>query len=429
MSENLQTILSSHGIAGEFFFPPSYSSIVKGVYRLGNGNRYVLSPSSGLRVFPEPKVVTNDNYLIDLHDKICTDLGRLVSSIQNLRQHPSYNNAVLSSDSINARDTSGYNGKRVQFGIDMSNDAYLDENKAANICYKNICLAVNRAGFDVTSNHPFEKSEGFASLKSWATNVSYTKRFDRRWFLLLLPLLFLLLVRNCGNEKIGSVLSAAFDVDTNVIIVLDTSESMDCCFDRVREQTTALIEKRLKKPKGVYMDLILFAKEPYPIFGELKKMDSENSKELLDELPRTAQEKTYIMPALEQAAKEIGEFDIAKNAQKKSKKTAKKGIEKTTVILITDGEFTEDPDKGPVQIIPKIIADPTILRKHIGNEELAKEGFIINTIAVRTKDDPYKGSVNNRFHAALRDLSKKFKGRYDVWNFYDDNKTDQQESK
>jgi hypothetical protein len=397
--DNLQHVFSRPDIADEFFYPLDCCVIDNGLYRIRSGMNYRMPSSGGLRVIPEPSNPPSENFITSIHDSNRTDLVRLISSVQNMRHNSDFGNVVLSSSSSSTHDASRNGGKRILFGIDASNETYRDDYKAAAVCYKNLQCAAQKAGFNMSSEIPFDESDGFESLKSWAAGIRYSKRFNPIWWLFLIPLLLLflyLMLQTCSlvqgtYSKLSEAFSKGLETEA-VIIVLDKSGSMDCCFDKVRDQTTTLIKQQRKKWGNSYMDLIVFDSNQRPTFGDLKKLDNDTEKEVIAQIPESANGGTMTLPALEQAVKEIDRHN-----------------KPTTMILVTDGE---DSDNNS---IPSLITRPERLRNLIRDKKLAERGLIINTVAVHRPDVP-KG-LKNPYHENLKNLSKEFKGVHEVWDF------------
>ncbi|MDR1480301.1 MAG: VWA domain-containing protein [Planctomycetaceae bacterium] len=397
--DNLQRVFSRSDIAEEFFYPLGCCVIDSGLCKIRPGMNYRMSSSGGLRAIPEPSVSASENFINSIHDSNRTDLVRLISSIQNMRRIPDFENVVLSSNSSCIRDASGNGGKRILFVVDASKEMYRDDFKAAAFCHKNILRAAQKAGFKISSESSFDESGGFENLKSWAAGVRYIKGFSPIFWCILIPLLLLLLYMmmqacNCVQNTY-SKMSAAFrkGLETEaVIVVLDKSGSMDCCFDKVRDQTTALIKQQRKKWGNSYMDLILFDSQQDAAFGELKKLDDDTEKDVTDKIPKIASGGTLIVPALIQAVKEVDKHD-----------------KPTTIILVTDGEDNNNNS------ITNLIDKPEILRDLIGDKKLAEKGLIINTVGVHRPDVPK--DAKNPYHENLKKLSKEFNGVHEIWDF------------
>ncbi|MDR2169465.1 MAG: VWA domain-containing protein [Planctomycetaceae bacterium] len=397
--DNFQRVFSRQDVADEFFYPLDCCVVDNGLYKIRPGLNYRMSPSGGLRIIPDPRSAASENFIRSIHDSNRTDMVRLISSIQTIRSNPDFNNVILSASSANTYDALRNGGKRIMFGIDARNEMYRDEYKAAAVCYKNIKHAAQKAGFNISSEIPFEESGGFESLKSWASGIHYAKKFNPLLAALLIPLLLLalyLMLQACNlMQGAYSKLSEAFrkGMETDaVIVVLDKSGSMECCFDKVKEQTTALIKQQRKKWRNTYIDLIPFDSYPSPAFGELKKLDDDAEKNVIEKIPTLASGGTLIIPALEQAVKEID----------KHKKP-------TTIILVTDGEDNNDNS------IKNITENPEKLRDLINDKKLAEHGLIINTVAVLRPD--VQKNLKNPYHENLQKLSKEFKGVHEIWDF------------
>jgi Mg-chelatase subunit ChlD len=391
---NLRQILSRPDVANEFFHPFDSSVVTNDKYELRPGASDQVPSSDGLRIIPEPRGRIGENAMQSINDSNRIDLDRLITSIQKIRRHPEFDSVILSPSVSVVSDAARNGSKRICFGLINNKDLYHDEFKAAAACHNNFKRAVERSGFKISSEIPFEESGGFEGLRTWASGIRYTKKPNLLWWALLLPLLLLLLYLmfqacNFAQNTLSEAFRAGLETDA-VIIVLDKSSSMEHCFEKVRQQTTDLITQQRKKWfSNSYIDLIVFDGYPNSTFDELKKLDDDTVKTVINQIPTKAGGSTAIVPALKKAVEEIDKHN-----------------EQTTIILITDGEDNN---------MQNLIDHPEQLKDLISGKKSADKLLIINTVAVQKTNE--SKNTQNSYHNILKKLSQKFNGVHEVWDF------------
>lgn len=254
------------------------------------------------------------------------DLASLVQGIRMLRKSPGLENAVITSQAFSMRGLIAQSGRRLRFGVecDPGNQRFQDETKAAKISHGRIVRAIHRSGFRIVApEQPFDPALGIDGLEAWANEVRLVKPFDYRRLapLLLLALLVFLLWPKEPLDFFGE------EIDGNLIIIVDTSKSMDEFMPQLASEVNRVIEKMssglFAKP---HFEVIVMGETPF--FGGLTPLDTQAKNRIAEELPSFLHDnrgQSVTLPAFRLAARYVAEM---KNP--------------TSIVAITDAVTLED---------------------------------------------------------------------------------------
>jgi hypothetical protein len=387
--------LSCPTVAREFFLPDDRASWEGESYSLGQGDRCSILPTiSGLRLQePDPNRV--DPY----REKIVQeDMVRLVRSLMEVRKTLPLAGTVLSSEVLIGRDASDSRCRRAIFGLTCPVDGrFRGDPDAAAECHRQLTRALTQAGFRPEPASTFDPRTGMKGLAEWAGNVRLrrTARFDRRWLLLGLPLLLLLLLPlTCsprkestrGDEKVAGGSGSLFGMEVQTesfLILVDKSASMTPYFERMRAEVRRLLDERLKKGKGkTFANVIVYDGRAASALGKLELLDDAVAGKLggyLDMMQ--AGGGTNLAAAMELATQEI-----------------KQHGKKTTLLILTDGEDNT---------LAGLVRDRDRFKQAMGGVEV-----IANTCTPRLFEGKGDHNPVNRYEQGLVDFSRAYNGRF-----------------
>jgi hypothetical protein len=368
-------------VVREFFLPADRARWVGRRYTLGRWAARALRPhNTGVRLQEPYASGPGQTPEVDTQN----DLGKLIASVAELRKVTELAGAVLSRETLVGNQQGTMPGKRIQFGLKCPADGrYLDEKAAARECYRALRWGLFWSGYAV--EHPttgFDPSTGLAGLAAWARTVLLRRRqIDRRWLLVLVPLLFVWLgVRGCLPNPATFF---GITVDTASLIVLyDKSASMEVYLAQVRDESRKLLEERSQRSGEQFADLIAYDQEAASALDGLRPVTPDSIKKITGFLNSLIPGgRTNLEAAIDLAAEEVSHHG-----------------RKTTLLVFTDGD-----DKS----IPKMLRDK--------DKILAKfKGVPITVHAVTPRllkpgADPRPLTTDEK---NLRDFCKAFNGQF-----------------
>jgi hypothetical protein len=374
-------VLRRANVVREFFLPADRARWVGRRYTLGRWATRAFRPhNTGVRLQEPYASGPGQTPEVDTQH----DLGKLIESVAELRKVPELAGVVLSRETLVGNQQGTMPGKRIQFGLNCPADGrYLDEKAAARECYRALRWGLFRAFYAV--EHPttgFDPSTGLAGLAAWARTVLLRRRqIPRRWFLVLIPLLFVGLgVKGCLPNP-ATWFGVAIDTDS-LIVLYDKSDSMGPYLAQVRDESRKLLEERSQRSGEQFADLIAYDNEAASALDGIRPVTAESIKKI-----------TGFMNSLRPG----GWTNLAAGMDLAAEEVSRHG-RKTTLLVFTDGE-----DKS----IPEMLKDK--------NKVLAKfKGVSLTVHAVTPRllkpgADPRPITTDEK---TLRDFCKAFNGQF-----------------
>lgn len=379
-----QEILRRANVVREFFLPADRARWIDRRYTLGRWDARALRPhNTGVRL-QEP-YASGHGRTPELDTQ--NDLGKLVRSIAELRKIPELAGVVLSRESLVGSQQGTMPGKRIQFGLECPADGrYLDEKAAARECYRALRRSLFWAGYAV--EHPttgFDPSTGLAGLAAWARTVLLRRRrqIPRRWFLVLIPLLFVGLgvgVRSCLPNP-ATFFGTAVNTDS-LIVLYDKSASMEVYLAQVRDETKKLLEERSRRSGEQFADLIAYDQESASALEGLQPVTADNIKKITDFM-------NSLIPG--------GRTNLAAGMDLAAEEVSRHG-RKTTLLIFTDGE-----DKS----IPEMLKDKDKILAKFKGVPIAVHAVTPRLLAPGA--DPRPVTTDEK---TLRDFCEAFNGQF-----------------
>ena len=357
-------LLKKPGMAAAMFLPVDRAEWMNGRYTLGKKPAPLPAGEfTGVRLLvPDPR-----NLNKTAEQNVQGDLVQLIDSLVKIRAaDKDLAGTVLSSERIVKKDRSGV--PRVRFGLrcDASNK-FADEAAAATECHRQIVRSFQQALFGIESQPPFDASQGFTGLSTWAKGVRLKKFWDWRWLLLLL-LLLPFLFRSCRETDPIAGSTRSF------IIVVDSSSSMEPYFSKVREEATKTLnnitDSAFKQILGFlgqshYIDLINYDDTAKSLFGELKPVTKATADEILKGIEG-------LQP---------GGSTNLKTAMTLAEQEIKKHGRETTVCIITDGA-----DNTVAGMINEMESNRAAVESRFGMSGGGRPLMHVNTLSPRLLD-------------------------------------------
>jgi hypothetical protein len=325
VAAQFQEVMRRSAVARELFLPTDRARWDGGNYTLGRWARRAQRPvNTGVRLheplWPNPGQLPEKDTQNDLH--------ALVRSVAELRKIPELSGVVLSSETLVGTQRGAIPGKRLLFGLRCSaSGRFKNERSAAKACYRAMRKAVSRAGYIIEyPTSGFDPGTGLDGLAEWTRSVLLRRRkVDRRWYLLLLLPLLLLIpgVRGCLPEP-ATFFGIRVETDS-LLILFDKSGSMEEYFSVVRDEARKLLEERRRQPGHHFADLIVYDKRSASALEDLQPVTTEN-------INRITAFINGLIPG--------GKTNLAAGIDLAAAEVCRHG-QRATLLIFTDGE--EDP--------------------------------------------------------------------------------------
>lgn len=367
----------------ELFVRPSLSSWdEKGRMRLNKPDRWEAETNiSGAR-FQAADLSGGD---LSLERETQADVVGMIDGIQKLRQLPGMEGVVVLPHDLKANQPIRGKGTRVKFGLraDPSGKG-TDETVAAARCHAAIRRAIARSKLVVLDpKAKFDPKSGLEGLREWGGALRLRRRRHRPWWLLLLPLLFLL--PDCD----GPDTFFGFQVEhRSLLVIVDKSGSMESVFPAVQAEAKRALASMKEEgffADDAFVDVIVYDGDATSVLGGLQKLTDETEGRLntfLDQL--TPGGGTSLGPALDLATKEVAAHGRP-----------------TTLVILTDAS-------GDGTIQAAVDAMPDLKKKFAGIEVV---GHAL-TPRLLTKEGKAQPDPQGSEEQALADLANGLDGRF-----------------
>jgi len=392
----LRRLLQNPAISRELFLPVERCRWDGQRYTLGEGGAgKAPGQYTGVRLV-EPDASNRDK----AREKTTqTDLVGLIKSVMELRKSPQLAGVALSSEMIVGRDPGGT--QRARFGLYLPPDGrFKNEVDAARETHRHIRGAMRKARFRIESPTHFDANGGFRGLLDWAGQLRLKKlgvpKILKLLGLLLALGLLALIPFMCfqstpptpteREKKLppsGSIFGTK--IESNFIILLDRSSSMEVHFPKVKAEASRVLfemlgDKKLKEP--YYVDLITYDDRANSVLGGMKEVTPEVVGKLVEHLQNLKSGGgTNLRSGIFQAAQEVSQHG-----------------KKTTLIVLTDGEDSS---------IREMIQDKDQIRRQFDSVE-----FLLNSTTPRLFGATGSQTPQNDEEKQMDVLSKTFNGRF-----------------
>ena len=376
MAQDLSSRMRHPDVASELFFPLEHAAFDdRGRWCVNKGEvRAVRTQISGVRFQAYDPQREN----LAPERQVQHDVGRLVRSVEVLREVPGHQNLVLTPKALKCRQPVKGEGTRVKFG--MLNDPkgrYADDSKAAATCYRSIRKSIRRSGFVVVSPKSFDSATGLSGLAQWGSELLLRRRRRFWWWLLLLPLL--LLFRRCDEPT--SFFGVPIETKS-LIVLVDKSGSMKQWFPVVQAEAKNVLSKMQDLGGTRYANIIAYDAGATSALGGITEIDDDSVNKLMAFLDGLqAGGGTNLESGILEAAKQVAAHERP-----------------TTLVILTDGQ-----DNSIAQMLGDM---KSVLSKFDGVE------IVGNTLTPRLFGQGGDPAPQNGEEHKLQEFAKGMNGRF-----------------